>query len=243
MLQLYFIRHGQSEDNVIIEEVEREDYLFKRVIDPTLTEIGKQQAMLTASYLAKGSSSQDFDKQNRQGFGLTHLYCSLMTRAVQTATPIAAETGLTLVAMPEVHETGGVFRAEKQNGETVLIGLPGKGRSYFTQEFPHLILPEDVTDDGWWNREKEPREQYPLRAKQIIDRLLADHAGKHDRVGIVMHGGIFARILSAFLDVRAQRYWFLMNNTGISRMDIQEDGHLSLIYMNKVDHLPDHLIT
>jgi hypothetical protein len=34
-----------------------------------------------------------------------------------------------------------------------------------------------------------------------------------------------------------------MNNCGISRVDIRDDGRLMLAYMNKTDYLPDDLIT
>lgn len=242
MLELYFIRHAQSTNNVVLDELEREDYLFHRVVDPSLTDLGHEQAKLVAEFVARNRSDGD-DPQNRKGFGLTHLYCSLMTRAVQTGTAISKASGLPLKAWPEVHETGGEFRAEKRDGETALIGLPGKGRSFFKENYPELILPEDLTDEGWWNREKEPRENYSPRARQILERLMAEHGGSNDRVGIVMHGAIFARILSVLYDIRAEHFWFLMNNTGISRIDIRDDGHVMLSYLNKVDHLPDHLIT
>lgn len=243
MLQIYFIRHGQSENNVIMDEVERPHYLFHRIEDPKLTFIGHQQAELVADFLAAGEPSAGSDEQNRSGFGLTHLYCSLMSRAVQTAVPIARKTGLTLKAWPEVHETGGVFLAEKMEDEIIWSGLPGNGRSYYETNFPELILPDDLTEEGWWNREKEPREQYNLRARAIIDRLINEHGGTDHRVGIVMHGGIFTRILTVLFDIRAEGYWFLMNNCAISRVDIRDDGRLMLAYMNKTDHLPDELIT
>ncbi|MDY6874313.1 MAG: histidine phosphatase family protein [Chloroflexota bacterium] len=243
MLQIYFIRHGQSENNVIMDELERHHYLFHRIEDPKLTEIGLKQAELVADFLAAGEPSEGPDEQNRSGFGLTHLYCSLMSRAVQTAVPIARKTGLPLKAWPEVHETGGVFLAEKEDDKIIWNGLPGNGRSYYETNFPELILPEDLSDEGWWNREKEPREHYNLRAQSIVDRLIDEHGGTNHRVGIVMHGGIFTRILTVLFDIQGKRYWFLMNNCGISRVDIRDNGRLTLSYMNKTDYLPDDLIT
>jgi len=243
LLQLYFIRHGQSINNVIMDDIGRDEYLIHRILDPDLTSIGEEQAKLVAKYLAKPAKHDGYDPQNRHGFGITHLYCSLMTRAVKTGLAISKKTDVPLVAWPEVHETGGVFDSDIQDGEPVFIGRPGKGRSYFEQEFPELVIPDDLQETGWWNREKEPREDYPKRAQAIIDRLIREHGGKEDRVAIVTHGGIFARILSAFFDIHAEHYWFLMNNCALSRIDIQEDGHFALIYMNKVDHLLDDLIT
>jgi 2,3-bisphosphoglycerate-dependent phosphoglycerate mutase len=242
-MQLYFIRHGQSNNNAIMDDIERENYIFHREPDPDLTSSGYRQADLVAQYLAKGNGSDRFDSQNREGFGLTHLYCSLMVRSIETGLPISRKTGLPLQAWPEVHETGGIFEVEKQDGEAILIGTAGPGKSFFTSNFPELVIPEDLPEEGWWNREKEPRENYPKRAQGIVDKLLEIHGGTGDRVGIVTHGGIFAWILSVVFDVQAEKYWFLMNNCGISRIDISDEGRIMLAYMNKVDYLPDDLIT
>ncbi len=243
MLQFYFIRHGQSQNNVKMDEVEHKDYLFQRVQDPKLTPIGKCQAELVAQFLNRPEPEEGNDLQNRNGFGLTHLYCSLMTRAIQTALPISQEAGLPLVAWPEVHENGGEFLAEKQGEEVSWKGLPGYGRSYFESNFPELIIPETLTEEGWWNKDKEPREEYIIRAQSIVERLMQEHGGTHHRVGVVMHGGIFSRIVGAFLGVTSQSYWLHMNNTAISRIDIRDDGRVMVAYINKVDHLSDDMIT
>ena len=73
MAQFYFIRHGQSENNVIMEQVPYEDYLFSRIQDPKLTEKGHRQAEIAAKFLARDNRDGDADVQNRNGFGLTHL--------------------------------------------------------------------------------------------------------------------------------------------------------------------------
>ena len=243
MLQLYFIRHGQSTNNALWANSDGEGYLEDRHTDADLTEIGLQQAEFVANHLAQPYRPRGFDPQNHQGFGLTHLYCSLMVRAIKTGRAIAQKTGLPLVAMPEVHETGGVYDVDVVDGEKKYIGQPGHGRSFFESEFPELILPDDLPEDGWWNRDKEPRENYLHRAQSIINSLLEQHQGSDHRVGVVMHGGIFARILTVLFEVQIEKYWFLMNNCAISRVDIDQNGHVMLVYMNNVSHLPDHLVS
>ena len=243
MLQLYFIRHGQSTNNVIMEETGFHQYLVERDPEPDLTSLGREQATLTGEHLARPIADNTFDPQNRVGFGLTHLYCSLMIRAIKTGQAIAKKTGLDLVAWPEVHETGGIFDVKMQDGEPIFNGMPGHGKAFFASEFPDLLIPHDLPQEGWWNREKEPREKYRERAQAIISGLVDKHGKQDHKVGIVTHGGIFTRILSTLFDVQAERYWFLMNNCAISRVDIEDDGRFTLLYMNKVDHLPDRLIT
>ncbi len=243
MLQLYFIRHGQSANNVLEFQEDNDNYLFERFIDPDLTEIGEEQAQLAGESLAQPFTPVDFDPQNRFGFGLTHLYTSLMLRAIRTSLPIAEQTGLPLVALPEVHETGGLFDITTVDDEIVYVGQPGPGRSFFQSQFPQLILPDDLTEEGWYKGERESRDNYRARAKVVVDRLFAEHAGTDDRVGIVMHGGIFGYILSTIYQIKAERFWFNMNNCAISRLDFSDTERPTLMYTNKVDHLPNHLIT
>lgn len=243
MLQLYFIRHGQSTNNAWWQESDRDNYLGGREADPDLTEKGHEQVNYLADHLARPLTSEEFDSQNRHGVGLTHLYCSLMIRAIKTGQAIAEKTGLDLVAMSDVHETGGMFVGEVQEGEAVFEGVPGPGKSFFETHFPDLIIPEDLSEEGWWNRDKEDRDEYQQRAHRVIQQLLEAHQGHDHRVGVVMHGGIFARIITGLFDVKAEDYWFLMNNCAITRVDVEDDGHVRLAYLNKVDFLPDDLVT
>lgn len=243
MLKLYFIRHGQSTNNVAYEKEGYEGYFNSRRSDPDLTPIGEEQARIVAEFLNQPYVENGFDPQNKNGFGLTHLYSSLMIRAVKTGTAISEATGLPLVAWPDIHETGGIFDLEMENEEVVSVGKPGHGKSYFQAHFPNLIIPEDLPEEGWWNREAEPHENYMERGKNIAEDLLKRHAGRDHRVGLVTHGGIFTRILIALFDVHAVHPWFMMNNCAISRIDERDEGRITLTYMNNVVHLPDHLIT
>ena len=65
---------------------------------------------------------------------LTHLYCSPMTRAVQTALEVARGTGLRPRIWADWHESGGIW-LEKDG---VRVGLEGQSRAYFEQRFPNV---------------------------------------------------------------------------------------------------------
>jgi len=92
-MQLYLIRHAQSENNALYE---RTGDSLGRNMDPELTDLGRSQAQFLARCLAQGSPNLDGvdDPHNRLGFGLTHLYSSLMVRAVATGCIIAHIIGL-----------------------------------------------------------------------------------------------------------------------------------------------------
>ncbi|HEY3341640.1 MAG TPA: histidine phosphatase family protein, partial [Anaerolineae bacterium] len=97
-MQLYFIRHGQSANNALWNATGESG---GRSYDPELTEIGCSQANLVAQFLRQGDpalTSRGTDPQNLTGFGITHLYCSLMVRAASTGHAIADALDLPLHA-------------------------------------------------------------------------------------------------------------------------------------------------
>ena len=89
-MRLYFIRHGQSENNALYDRTGSDD---GRSDDPGVTEVGKEQVRLVAEYLRDCADPWDVESSGK-GFGFTHLYCSLMFRAVATANVISQATGV-----------------------------------------------------------------------------------------------------------------------------------------------------
>lgn len=247
-MELYFIRHGQSQNNANWSNPE-----YKESPDPALTELGCEQACYVSEFLKDAQTLTNplaWNIQNRYGFGLTHIYTSLMERAVYTAAPTARALGIPFAAWEEIHESGGIFG---RDGELKLKGLPGKDRAYFEHHFPELMLPDHLNGTGWWNsRPFETEEQCQLRAQKFLAELLARHGDKdgrpEQRVAIFSHGGFFGHLIYAILNVswkeaaHGMNMWFSMNNCAISRFDFRA-GEVSITYLNRTDHLPDRLIT
>ncbi len=252
---LYLIRHAQSANNDLYA---RAGEYNDRMADPPLTELGHRQAQLLAHHLVVAppdgalpliSNGRYAARHDRLGYGLTHLYCSLMTRAIQTAGYIAQATSLSLVAWPEIHERGGLHEFDQASGADV--GVAGPGRSFFVREYPHLILPEALDEAGWWNRPPETVEESIPRARLVWQQLLERHGGTEERVALVLHGGFFQALMTVLLsngdnlaqsDLAINELWFGVSNTSISRVEIG-DGSAVIRYLNKVDHLPGELIT
>jgi 2,3-bisphosphoglycerate-dependent phosphoglycerate mutase len=173
----------------------------------------------------------------------------MMERAVYTAAPIAQALEIPLLAWKEIHEEGGIFsRGDKSN----VVGLPGRTRSFFVQNVPTLVLPEGVDDTGWWNRPFEAEEERQPRADQVLADLLSRHKDQEGqpqhRIALVSHGGFFMRLMCAILKLPwrqaalGMKSWFMLNNCSISRFDIYKE-EINIAYLNRTDHLPDHLIT
>ena len=246
-MELYFIRHGQSINNANWDNSE-----YEESPDPILTDIGHEQANILAEFLKKNQTirnDQAWNSQNRYGFGITHIYTSLMERAAFTAAPIAQALDIPLIAWKEIHEEGGIYsRGDKNNR----VGLGGRPRSFFMENFRTLTLPDNIDETGWWNRPFEAEEDRQPRADQVFAELLARHRDQEnqpeDRVALVSHGGFFVRFMCAILKLpwrqasHGLRSWFLLNNCSISRFDIHEN-EITVAYVNRTDFLPDHLIT
>lgn len=252
-MQLYFIRHAQSENNALWARTGSSE---GRRPDPGITDAGHRQAEFLAEFLAESgprvaqqsvAQQNGYDPQNRHGFGITHLYTSLMRRAVMTGTYVAQALDLPLVAWEDIHERGGIFRHDEESGERQ--GLPGATRADLIDIFPDLVLPEKLSEEGWWNRPFEPNDQVPARAQRFIKELFSRHGGTDDRVAIVSHGGFYIDLLAVLLDFPLQnshlgepkQVVFTINNTAITRIDVED--FVNLVYLNRVDFLPSELIT
>ncbi|MFO7679326.1 MAG: histidine phosphatase family protein [Chloroflexota bacterium] len=250
-MQLYIIRHGQSYNNALWAKNQSEN---GRLADPHLTEIGEKQAEHLARYVAETDRLTPPDgapnAHNRFGYHFTHLYTSLMLRAVQTGAPLAEALAMPLLAWPIIHEWGGIMGNDAETGAP--IPQPGLDRAYFAKHFSGLVLPPDLGDEGWWGKRPfEPRENSYHRAKQFIHQLLQRHDGTDDRVALVTHGGFTGMMLQVIFNTQESntslraaetQTWLVSNNTSITRLDFEEDRIL-MMYQNRLDHLPANLIT
>lgn len=239
-MQIYFIRHGQSVNNALWDSTQSS---MGRVQDPQLSEIGQQQAVQLGRYLAHRNPSMGLnghDPKNLAGFGITHLYSSLMLRAIQTGSLISQSIGVSLAAWIDVHEEGGIYLEDETTGQRQ--GYPGVTREYLERHFPSMVLPDTLSDTGWWNRPFEEYEDRELRARRFLEELLRRHGGTSDRVAIVSHAGFYNLLVRALLGWPQEvRCWFSLNNAAITRIDFQQD--IIFTYMNRSDYLPPHLVT
>jgi 2,3-bisphosphoglycerate-dependent phosphoglycerate mutase len=239
-MQLYFIRHGQSTNNALWVATGAD---AGRSHDPELTEVGRRQAELLAEHLGASQPTvvtDHRDSQNRAGYGLTHLYCSLMLRAVQTGLVLANRLALPLHAWIDWHEEGGLY-LDDEAGERV--GLPGYGRAAFAEKYPALVLPESVGDDGWWNRPFEAGPDRPARARRVLAELLQRHGQTEDRVAVISHGGFYNHFLAAIYGATERlKVGHLMNNCALSRFQFEPE-RVVIVYQNRASYLPTELVT
>ncbi len=242
-MELFIIRHAQSTNNALPDERDR-------VVDPPLTAIGRRQAELVAAYLTQSTdrSTAPCETETPFGangcyFGIKRIYASAMYRALETAEPIGRALGLRPEVWVEVHEHGGMWL--DHGAPAGIVGYPGMTRAEITARFPDMRLPEDITENGWYDpaRGNEGWESARLRAERVAARLRA-WADPDDRIALVTHGGFSALLLRALFSVPPTAHLFFHHdNTGITRVRFRANGETSLRYQNRVSHLPAELIT
>lgn len=235
-MELYIIRHAQS-INQVLEN--REDRNF----DPPLTDLGRRQAENLAQHLATGTQREPSaaDGHDRCGYGITQLYCSPMWRALQTAQPVGQALGLATEVWIDIHEQGGIYLDHGESGG--IVGYPGKTRLEILEEFPNYILPEGLTEQGWWNQGKEDRAACIGRAIRVAQEL-HKRSDSDERIAIVSHAAFIDALLKTiFNQLPSHHIWHHQYNTAISRIDFGSDGCLHVRYLNRVEHLPPELIS
>ncbi len=242
-MELYIIRHGQSTNNVsmIYDAKDRE-------ADPPLTELGQKQAAKVAEYLAKGENFDHWverkteEHETMQGFGITRLFCSPMLRTLQTTLPISKALDMHPEVWPDLHEHGGLHL--DTGDERGILGYPGLNRSAMMEQFPGYVLHDSITDAGWYDYSRGVEDLASAMARAIrVAGVLKSQANSQQRIAIVIHGTFADALIKALMNALPNHeMYFLMYNTGITRIDFRRDGRMVPRYMNRVAHLlPDEV--
>lgn len=249
-MRLYLIRHGESANNAL--QARNGGDSTGRAPDPELTETGHRQAALLADYLAHphGDPLQHprvAPEAAPQGFGLTHIYCSLMTRSILTAEYVAKACKLPLVAHGDIFENHGIFDHAEDGTK---VGLPGPDQDYFKTRFPDLQLPSGMNQAGWYSRPFETTELFLQRANQVAVEFERRHIGSDDSVAMIIHGNLIDQLINEFTGLGRQdknyaSHWeanWATHNTSITRIDFKSSARV-IVYTNRLEHLPAELTT
>lgn len=244
-MELLLIRHGQSFNNAMGDE--------QRHHDPELTALGQQQADLLAKYFAEGENveeivrlrSDDPRRMTHHPHGIDILFVSAMHRALQTAAPIAKATGAEVCVWPELHEHGGIYMHMPEG--TVCYG--GLTRAEISEKFPSYVLPDTITENGWYNITQGEEDLYgcyarAMRVTKTLRKMTEDPKYASKRVAMVSHGNFIDALLNAlFAKLPSENTYFWHYNTGVTRIDFPPNGMTIVRYINRCDHLPPDCVT
>jgi broad specificity phosphatase PhoE len=245
-MELYIIRHAHSTRTLAGKS--------DQDCDPALSDLGMQQSRILAQHLATAmipttipsrqltgeARFEGLKSRLQQGYGITRLYCSPMYRALQSTQPIGEALKLSPQIWLDLYECGGFLSDPKDKGD--ISDYTGKTRSEILSEFPNFVLPEGITEGGWWNRDDETEFTCQTRAIRVAERL-RNWGDCDERIAIVTHAAFKDTLLKAICNqLSGISHFFHHNTAAISRVDFHKDGTLTLLYLNQVSHLPPELV-
>jgi probable phosphoglycerate mutase len=194
---LYCVRHGESAYNV--------EGRLQGQTDVKLSPLGLQHAAAIATALGK--------------LEIDAIYASPLSRAMQTAGPLAAALKLPILEDARLKEINiGVFQG------TLAVDLADR--------FPEEAARWRSQDPDYRIPQGESRRELMIRAEAAFREI---RASDHRQVAVVAHGGVLAAAFKALLGVPAERNPFMLYNGSISMLDW--GSQLKLMTLNQIDHL------
>ena len=204
--KLFLVRHGQSDGNA--------EGRFGGHGPTPLSELGRRQANAVAGVLAKEK--------------IDAIYSSDLLRAIQTAEPLAALTGLEIHASP-------AFR-ERHVG--VLEGLTfDESRDRHPKDYFALVnrSVDHVISGG------ESYRHLLRRINTKVNEILRSHTG--EKIVIFSHTGAICyltlQLLGAIGRGTKQTPWLITSNCGINRFEIRGRRNIRMLAANDTRHLAD----
>lgn len=198
-MELVFIRHGRPEHIVDAQGA----------ADPPLAEVGKQQAEHVGEWLMEAS--------------IDALYSSPMQRALQTAAPFAALSGMTPVIRDHLRE------------------FDHEGSTYVPTEVLKAADPEAYRERIASGFIDEDFDQVQFKADVVaaVDQIVSDHRGQ--RVAVVCHGGVINAYLGHCLGFPDDDYMkFDVDYSSVSRVMVSSKFQRSIASINERPHFEGH---
>lgn len=218
-MRFLFIRHGESENNVISpSEImgkrawtpeTRMSFERQRSADPPLTLAGWEQIDAVAQHVAKGGVSALAN--------LGNIYCSFQLRALQSADILHTHLPSSPVHCEvDLHEAGGCYKFNEINNR--MEAERGLSPRDVMRRYPKARLPRGMALDGAWYRGtgKEREEEVQARAVRVLDwmRRLSEQEQEQEREvwHIVIAHGHFLNALVQHVEGH-QRYFHFPNSS------------------------------
>ena len=201
MTEIIIIRHGETEWN--------KTGRFQGHSDVPLSAEGRTQA----AALGKNLAVDHVDM----------IYASDLTRAMETAAPLAQRFGLEVISDPQLRELN--FGAwEGRNFNDVNAENPNAMKNFYTD-------PEQADIP-----ESEPFPEFQRRIAGRVREIVAQKRGK--RIVIVSHGASIRILLADLLSMPIRSIWHLSQlNTAVNKIRFEDDGFAVVTLMNDTSHL------
>ena len=201
MTEIIIIRHGETEWN--------KTGRFQGHSDVPLSAEGRAQA----SALGKNLVVDHVDA----------IYASDLTRAMETAAPLAQRFGLEVISDPLLRELN--FGSwEGRNFNDVNAENPDAMKTFYND-------PERVNIP-----DSEPFPEFQRRVAGRVREIVAQERGK--RIVIVSHGASIRILFADILSMPIRSIWHVSQlNTAVNKIRFEDDGFAVVTLMNDTSHL------
>lgn len=202
--KLFLVRHGQSAGNA--------EGRFGGHSATPLSDLGQEQARLTANALAKEN--------------INAIYSSDLLRAVQTAEPLAKKVNLEIITSPALRERN-VGVLEGLTFDESKEAHPDDYYALVNRNIHHVIT------------EGESYRNLLNRISAELRDILRRHRG--ERIAIFTHTGALCfmtlHLLGAIHRNTKQTPWIITSNCGINRFEIRGPRNVRVLALNDTRHL------
>lgn len=201
MTEIIIIRHGETEWN--------KTGRFQGHSDVPLSAEGRAQA----AALGKNLVVDHVDA----------IYASDLTRAMETAAPLAQRFGLEVISDPLLRELN--FGSwEGRNFNDVNAENPDVMKTFYND-------PERVNIP-----DSEPFPEFQRRVARRVREIVAQERGK--RIVIVSHGASIRILFADILSMPIRSIWHVSQlNTAVNKVRFEDDGFAVVTLMNDTSHL------
>lgn len=204
MTRILLARHGETEWN----------------------KIGRVQGWTDIGLNAAGEAQAAKLAERLHGTRLAGVYSSELSRARQTAAPIAAQHSLSVQALPGLREKG-YGKWEGLTQEDLERDYAELWHQYHTLRVLEAIVPDGET----WP-------EVCLRVAKSLQHILAAHPGAEETVLLVGHGGSArALVLEALQAPLPTLLRLHLDNASLSRLDFAALSDSRVVFLNDTSHL------
>jgi broad specificity phosphatase PhoE len=202
--RIYMVRHGAT-------QLSAEDR-FAGAVNVELSEEGKLQALQLAKRLADDA--------------VTAVYCSPMTRTIQTATILAKPLSLPLILRDELREI--------HHGH-----WEGMKRADVEQQFPEEYAAWEEDPFTFAPEGGEAGVNVIARALPVLREIVLKHRGEN--VLLVSHKATLRLVISSVLgfDARGYRDRLDQSPACLNILDFKDSVHARLMLFNDISHYAD----
>jgi len=196
------VRHGESTWN--------REHRIQGQLDPPLSEHGRAQAALLARRLASSRAEA--------------IYASDLKRALETAAPVAAATGLEVQPLAELRE---IFLGDWEGLHTAELA----------ERFPEVWA--SWTSEPNWDLVPggEGAAEFETRVGAVLDGIIERHP--HGEAIVVTHGGVVQIALHRIVGKPSRGLFpFRISNASITLIEKRE-GRFIIAGVNDIGHLGD----